>query len=125
MFLFLNFVFPSVSGIRFVLARDRQDVTGSRCVKNTDGELNVTTSERLVAWKQYAEQLLNSENTWTNTLVSDVNEGPVRLVDVSEVRRAAQEIKKRKAPGPSGMPIEVIEICGCEDKLNDGWYEHA
>ena len=35
-----------------------------------------------------------------------------------KVRKAIQEMKEGKAPGPSGIPIEVIEICGCEDSLS-------
>ena len=98
-------------------AKDKRDVASIKCVKNKDGELKVTIKDRLDVWKGYAEELLNKENAWVNDLVSTVNEGPVKAIDALEIRNAIKGMKHGKAPGPSGIPIEVIKICGCEDLL--------
>ena len=68
-------------------------------MKNREGKLKVLLKDRLDVWKEYAEDLLNRENEWQNDLVSDANEGPVVKVDVVEVKRAIQKMKKGKAAG--------------------------
>ena len=52
-----------------VKARDKQDVSGVKCVKNGEGELKVLLKDRLDVWKEYTEDLLNRENKWQNDLV--------------------------------------------------------
>ena len=67
-----------------VKARDKQDVSGMKCMKNR--ELKVLLKDRLDVWKEYTEDLLNRDNEWQNDLVSEVNEGPVAQVGVVEVK---------------------------------------
>ena len=38
---------------------------------------------------------------------------------MSEIRRASHEMKKGKAPGTTGMPIEVTEIYRFENLLSN------
>ena len=109
-------------------ARDKKDVDSVRCIENKVGELTVDLEGRLEVWKEYAEELLNQEHARGDELEADIIEGPVDIVNVEEVREAMQRMKKGRAVGPSGVPVEVIEECGLEmtiariatDMLNGG-----
>ena len=46
------------------MVKTNADVVGDRCVTNDDGELACTDSEKLSAWKQHYEKLLNDEYSW-------------------------------------------------------------
>ena len=46
------------------MVKTNADVVGDKCVTNDDGELACTDSEKLSAWKQHYEKLLNKEFRW-------------------------------------------------------------
>ena len=46
------------------MVKTNVDVVGDKCVTNDDGELACTDSEKLSAWKQHYEKLLNEEFPW-------------------------------------------------------------
>jgi hypothetical protein len=99
-------------------AREKQDVVGNQCIKNKQGELKVRLEDRLKVWNHYMSDLLNKENEWkSGNLQAEANEGPVMEVTKEEVRIAMNKMKVGKAAGPSGVPVEVMKICRCEEQL--------
>ena len=49
------------------MVKTNADVVGDKCVTNDDGELACTDLEKLSAWKQHHEKLLNKEFPWERT----------------------------------------------------------
>ena len=60
------------------------------------------------SWKEYMEKLTNEENEWGHKLSAEVKEGPADCIRMDEVRAALKEMKRRKAPGLSGLVTEMI-----------------
>ena len=63
----------------------------------------------------YFEKLLNEENEWNDELSAEYVEGPADMTDMiskEEVRQAIQDLKVRKAAGPSGVTAEMIKAAG-------------
>ena len=46
------------------MVKTNSDVVCDKCVTSDDGELACTDSEKLSAWKQHYEKLLNEEFRW-------------------------------------------------------------
>ena len=49
------------------------------------------------------EKLLNEENEWNDELSAEYIEGPADMISKEEVRQAIQDLKVRKAAGPSSV----------------------
>ena len=62
-----------------------------------------------VKWRKYFEKLLNEENEWKDELSAEYVEGPTDMISKEEVRQAIQDLKVRKAAGPSGVTDEMIK----------------
>ena len=60
-------------------------------------------------WREYFEKLLNEENEWNDELSAEYVEGPADMISKEEVRQAIQDLKVRKAAGPSGVTGEMIK----------------
>ena len=58
------------------------------------------------------EKLLNEENEWNDELSAEYVEGPADMISKEEVRQAIQDLKVRKAAGPSGVTAEMIKSAG-------------
>ena len=63
-------------------------------------------------WKEYFEKLLNEENDWKVELSAEYVERPADMISKEEVRQAIQDLKVRKAAGPSGVTGEMIKAAG-------------
>ena len=63
-------------------------------------------------WREYFEKLLNEENEWNDELSAEYVEGPADMISKEEVRQAIQDLKVRKAAGPSGVTAEMIKAAG-------------
>ena len=63
-------------------------------------------------WREYFEKLLNEENEWNDELPAEYVEGPADMISKEEVRQAIQDLKVRKAAGPSGVTGEMIKAGG-------------
>ena len=63
-------------------------------------------------WREYFEELLNEENEWNDELSAEYVEGPADMISKEEVRQAIQDLKVRKAAGPSGVTGEMIKAAG-------------
>jgi len=46
------------------MVKERQDITGSNCLKGISGKVIVDEKGIRDSWKEYMEKLLNEENEW-------------------------------------------------------------
>ena len=79
-------------------------------MKGDNGELLVSEEQVSGRWREYFEKLLNEENEWKDELPAEYVEGPADMMSKEEVRQAIQDLKVRKAAGPSGVTAEMINI---------------
>ena len=91
--------------------KEKKDIIGMPCVRETDISLIVTPKEKLKVWKEYAEKLLNEENAWSQELVAEKVEGPYEYVVPEEVMEALALMNKKKAPGTSGVTSDLSKVC--------------
>ena len=82
-------------------------------MKGDNGELLVSEEQVSDRWREYFEKLLNEENEWNDDLSAEYVEGPADMISKEEVRQAIQDLKVRKAVGPSGVTAEMIKA-SCE-----------
>ena len=92
--------------------KERKDITGTNCLKGDNGELLVSEEQVSGRWREYFEKLLNEENEWNDDLSAEYVEGPADMISKEEVRQAIQDLKVRKAAGPSGVTAEMIKAAG-------------
>ena len=92
--------------------KERKDITGTNCLKGDNGELLVSEEQVSGRWREYFEKLLNEENEWNDELSAEYVEGPADMISKEEVRQAIQDLKVRKAAGPSGVTAEMIKAAG-------------
>ena len=81
-------------------------------MKGDNGELLVSEEQVSGRWREYFEKLLNKENEWNDELSAEYVEGPADMISKEEVRQAIQDLKVRKAAGPSGITAEMIKAAG-------------
>ena len=48
--------------------KERQNITGTNCLKGDNGELLVSEEQVSGRWREYFEKLLNEENEWNDEL---------------------------------------------------------
>ena len=80
-------------------------------MKGDNGELLVSEEQVSGRWREYFEKLLNEENERNDELSAEYIEGPADMIS-KEVRQAIQDLKVRKAAGPSGVTGEMIKAVG-------------
>ena len=88
--------------------KERKDITGTNCLKGDNGGLLVSEEQVTGRWREYFEKLLNEENEWNDELSAEYVEGPADMISKEEIRQAIQDLKVRKAAGPSGVTAEMI-----------------
>ena len=94
--------------------RDNADVVGDKPVKNDAGEMSMSEDSKRKAWFEHYQRLLNSEFDWDPNHVSDESpvEGPPIPITIDMVKKAIPQMKAGKAPGPSGIVVEMIKAAG-------------
>ena len=50
------------------MAKERQDITGSYCLKDVSGKVIVDEKGIKDTWKEYMEKLMNEENEWDHSV---------------------------------------------------------
>ena len=95
---------------------ENQDIVGDKYVRDDDGNLAVDEKAKLEAWITHYERLLNVEFSWDKANLPDETpvEGPPIVITVEMVAKALKKMKKGKAPGPSGIIVEMILAAGDE-----------
>ena len=96
------------------MAKTNRDVVGEKCIRNDNGELATTDQEKLLAWQQHYERLLNEEFNWDedSLVLNEPNIGPRPDIDSESVRRALRKMKNGKASGTSGVVAEMLLASG-------------
>ena len=92
--------------------KERKDITGTNCLKGDNGELLVSEEQVSGRWREYIfVKLLNEENKWNDELSAEYVEGLADMISKEEGRQAIQDLKVRKAAGPS-VTAEMIKAAG-------------
>jgi len=73
------------------MAKERQDVTGSNCLKDETGKVVVDGNRIKDTRKKYTENMMNEENNWDHEISCSVKEEP-------EVIAVLKKMKKHKSP---------------------------
>ena len=92
------------------LRRENADVVGDKPVKTDAGEMSMSEDSKQKAWLEHYQRLLNVEFDWDPDHLSyqpPVEDPPIP-VTIDIVKKAASQMKVGKAPGPSGIVVEMI-----------------
>ena len=79
-------------------------------MKGDNGELLVSEEQVSDRWREYFEKLLNEENEWNDELSAEYVEGPADMMSKEVVRQTVQDLKVRKAAGPSGVTCKFQQL---------------
>jgi hypothetical protein len=94
------------------MAKERQDVVGINCLKESSGRIVTDSKGIKKTWKDYMEKLLNEENDWDHDVACEKISGPCCRITRVEVEKALKKMKKGKAAGPSGVVSEMLKAAG-------------
>ena len=94
--------------------KENVDVVGDKPVKNDAGEMSMSDDSKQKAWLEHYQRLLNAEFDWDPNHLSDESpvEGPLIPITIDMVKKAISQMKAGKAPGPSGIEVEMIRAAG-------------
>ena len=94
--------------------RENIDVVGDKPVKNDAGEMSMSEDSKQKAWLEHYQRLLNVEFDWDPDHLSYQSpvEGPPIPITTDMVKKAISQMKAGKAPGPSGIVVEMIRAAG-------------
>ena len=94
--------------------RKNTDVVGDKPVKNDAGEMSMSEDLKQKAWLEHYQRLLNVEFDWDPDHLSYQSpvEGPPIPITIDMVKKAISQMKAGKAPGPSGIVVEMIRAAG-------------
>ena len=83
-------------------------------MKNDAGEMSMNDDSKQKAWLQHYQRLLNAEFDWDTNHLSDElpMEGSPIPITTDMVKKAISQMKAGKAPGPSGIVVEMIKAVG-------------
>jgi len=70
------------------MVKERQDITGSNCLKGVSGKVIVDEKGIKDSWKEYIEKLMNEENELDHRRQATVKEGPADSIRMDEVAAA-------------------------------------
>jgi hypothetical protein len=88
---------------------------GGGCAKDKD-ELITEEDKIKIVWKEYFEKLLNEEFNWNKEELEQGNQisGPSERTTVEEMEVAIKTAKDGKAPGPTGVMVEMLKVANAE-----------
>ena len=94
--------------------KENADIVGDKPVKNDAGEMSMSDGSKQKAWLEHYQRLLNAEFDWDPNHLSDESpvEGPPIPITIYMVKKAISHMKAGKAPGPSGIVVEMIGAAG-------------
>ena len=94
--------------------RENANVVGDKPVKNDAEEMSMSEDSKRKAWLEHSQRLLNAEFDWDPNHLSDESpvEGPPIPITIDMVKKAISQMKAGKAPGPSGIVVEMIRAAG-------------
>ena len=112
-----------------VRERAKRDTGDVNTIKDKNGKILSNEREIKERWKEYFEELLNTENERDAIEAIDKVEGPEKNISMEDVKTAIRKMKIGKATGTSEVDTEMIkalEGAGIEwltDILNKIWRE--
>ena len=94
--------------------KENADIVGDKHVKNDAGEMSMSDDSKQKAWLEHYQRLLNAEFDWDPNHPSDESpvEGPPIAITIDMVKKAIFQMKTGKAPGLSGIVVEMIRAAG-------------
>ena len=90
--------------------RENADVVDDNPLKKDAGEMSMNGDSKQKAWLEYYQSLLNVEFDWDPDHLSD--EPPVEGPPITITMKAISQMKEGKAPGSSGILVEMILAAG-------------
>ena len=93
-------------------ARSRRDTGEVNVIKDQTGDMLTDEVKIKERWREYFSNLLNVENAREQRGEVPAVEGPVHDISREEVKNAIESMKKGKAAGCSGLPIDFIKHIG-------------
>ena len=93
-------------------ARSRRDIGEVNVIKDQTGDMLTDEVKIKERWREYFSNLLNVENAREQLGEVPAVEGPVNEISREEVKNAIERMKKGKAPGCPGLPIDLIKHLG-------------
>ena len=93
-------------------ARSRRDIGEVNVIKYQTGDMLTDEVKIKERWREYFSNLLNVENVREQLGEVPAVEGPVHEISREEVKNAIERMKKGKAAGCSGLPIDLIKHLG-------------
>jgi hypothetical protein len=104
----------------FRLARIRErktrDINQIKCIKDGTDQLLVKDEEIKDRWQEYFDRLFNGEDENPTIELDDsfydTNRRFVRRIQETEIEKALKRMKRGKAMGPDGIPMEVWRYLG-------------
>ena len=66
------------------MVKERQDITGSNCLKGVSGKVIVDEKGIKDLWKEYMEKLMNEENERDHRILATAKEGPADCIRIDE-----------------------------------------
>ncbi|XP_035665616.1 uncharacterized protein LOC118408864, partial [Branchiostoma floridae] len=98
------------------MERSNQDVVGEMCVRNDAGELSLNDEDKMKAWVEHYNRLLNVEFDWPMDELPEAAPvvGPAPPVTTEMISKALSKMRFGKAVGPSGINAEMLKAAGEE-----------
>jgi hypothetical protein len=104
----------------FWLARIRErktrDINQIKCINDGTNQLLVRDEEIKDRWREYFDRLFNDEDEnptiELDDSFDDTNRHFVRRIQKAKIEEALKRMKRGKAMGPDGIPIEVWRCLG-------------
>ena len=90
--------------------RENTDV-GDKPVKNDAGEMSMSEDSKQKAWLEHYQRLLNDWDPDHLSYQPPVECLPIPIT-IDMVKKAISQMKAGKAPGPSGIVVEMIPAAG-------------
>ncbi|XP_063594367.1 uncharacterized protein LOC134771355 [Penaeus indicus] len=102
----------SLEGQKDAAGRDKKTKVIGQVVTVKSKDERILKDEENIKnrWKSYFEELYNEENERVQNTAPV--QGPFREITSQEVKGALKRMKKNKACGPDGFPVEVWKVLG-------------
>ena len=90
------------------------DISWWETCEEWSGEMSMSEDSKQKAWLEHYQKLLNVEFDWDPDHLSyqPPVEGPPIPITIDMVKKAISQMKAGKAPGPSGIVVEMIWAAG-------------
>ena len=100
--------------LAYQFRRENADAVGGKPVKNDAGKMSMSEDSKQKAWLEHYQRLLNVEFDWDPDHLSyqPLVEGPPIPISTDMVKKAVSQMKAGKAPGASGIVVEMIQAAG-------------